>query len=713
MKQPIRRMVKFSSQTLLNQRECNLIKRQYLELMVCIVLVIATLIAFGQLPGHDFVNMDDNVYVTENPYVQKGLSFRNIKWAFTTTYAEFWHPLTWLSLMLDVQLFGLNPSGFLFMNLAFHVASTLFLFLAFSRMTGEIWQSGFIAAMFALHPLHVESVAWIAERKDVLSTCFWMLTMWSYSRYVERPGLCRYLLVTIFFVFGLMAKTMLVTLPFVLILLDYWPLNRFQCTVSSTSQPLNFSTSRLFRLIREKIPLFIFTIGACAITIIANQKGLENPSVNPMFIERVSNALVSYIAYIWKMIWPVNLAAFYPFPEKILYWQVAGACFLLILLTIGAILTIRRCPYFMVGWLWYLGTLVPVIGLVQVGPFSMADRFTYIPLIGLFIIVGWGVTELVGKTKYGKAGLVVVATMFLITIGTITRSQVRHWTDSVTLYEHVIKVTESNYLAHYNLGNVLRESGRFDEAIDHYRMSVPIHPNPKKPHNNMGIALTALGRFDEAVFHCSEALRLDPLLIGAHNNIGEALVALNRIDEAISHYTKALNIDPDSVETYNNLGTALLAQGSIEKAIEQYTKALQVDSMNVLSHRNIGLALIRNGELDMAVVHFRKAIEIKPDDARVKNDLNNVLAIQRNIDNAVRKMREALRINLEDHKMNYKLATLKKNKVQLDQALAQYQKALSTQPGFTELDIKNFPDVYTVKKEYDKIFLKHSDSFEP
>ncbi len=716
MKQWVGGMTNRSSQTLLSREDDNLIKRQYPEFMVCMVLALVIFTVFWKLPGHDFVNMDDNVYVTENPYVQKGLTARNIKWAFTTTYAEFWHPLTWLSLMLDVQLFGLNPSGFLFTNLLLHVANTLLLFLAFSRMTGTIWQSGFVAVLFAIHPLHVESVAWIAERKDVLSTFFMMLTLLSYDRYVKVPGLGRYITALMFFSFGLMAKPMLVTLPFVLLLLDYWPLRRFQCSDSSIShsrifstfQPLNLSASPIFCLIREKIPLFVVAGGACAMTIIAHQSLVGTPSIDPLFSEKLFNALVSFISYIRKMLWPVNLSVFYPFPSEIPPWKVAGAVLLLIVATTGAFMTTKRYPYLIIGWLWYLGMLVPVIGLVQVGPFGMADRFTYIPLIGLFIIISWGVPELIGESRYGKPGLSIAAIIILISLMMMTRAQVRHWTNSITLYKHAVKVTGKNWLAQYNLGNALSAEGRFSEAIEHYRMAVPIHYNPAKPHNNMGLALAALGRFDEAVFHYKAAIRIDPGLINAYSNLAASLNDQNRVDEAMLCFEKALRIDPDAVGILINLGTALLNQGRVDEAIEQYLRALRASPNSALAHGSLGLALVRRGKLDEAVAHFQTAVRLNPDDAKARSDLNHAMTIKQNISSAAKKMREALRNNWKAPREKDKMEILKKINNELDQALTAYQKALSTQPGFAELDLRDLPEVYAVKNEYDRFFSEYN-----
>ncbi|MBL7207805.1 MAG: glycosyltransferase family 39 protein, partial [Desulfobacterales bacterium] len=408
------------------------------EGVVCLFLALTVLAVYWQVGNHEFVNYDDKDYITENQHVQAGLTLKSIAWAFTSTHAGNWHPLTWLSHMLDCQIYGLNPCGHHFTSVFFHILNSILLFLVFKRMTGAFWKSAFVAALFALHPLHVESVAWAAERKDVLSAFFWMLTMGSYIRYVERPGTNRYLLVLLFFALGLMAKPMLITLPFVLLLLDYWPLGRFHVRKPEAAQPSeekpqkdtkskkrksrkrlaknavqakkttgsDYQWSLALSLLWEKIPLFVLAAASSVVTFFVQQSGGAVRSLDalPLFV-RISNALVSYISYIVKMILPHNMAILYPHPKDFSIWQVAGACLLLACISFIAIRSMKRYPYFAVGWLWYLGTLVPVIGLVQVGLQSMADRYTYIPLTGIFIIIAWGISDLAAKWCYKKEWL--------------------------------------------------------------------------------------------------------------------------------------------------------------------------------------------------------------------------------------------------------------------------------------------------------------------
>ena len=386
-----------------NLRKGFLIKKR--DLLTCLFIIMVTLSVYWQVQNFDFLNFDDDMYVTDNHHVQEGLTLKSIIWAFTTIHASNWHPLTWLSHMLDCQLYGINAGWHHLTNLLFHIANTLLLFFVFQKMTGCFWQSVFVATLFALHPLHVESVAWISERKDVLSTFFWMLTMWSYTRYVERLEVNRYLLVILFFTLGLMSKPMLVTLPFVLLLLDFYPLYRFRFQKSDTSANPK-QRSNILLLVLEKIPLLVLTAVSSAVTLYAQKHGEAIMSLDAISLKiRISNAVVSYIKYIGKMIYPSNLAVMYPFQGILPWWKITGACLILVSMSLLAIRIIKQSSYFAVGWLWYIGTLVPVIGLVQVGNQSMADRYTYVPLIGLFIIITWGVSELMVQWRYRKIWL--------------------------------------------------------------------------------------------------------------------------------------------------------------------------------------------------------------------------------------------------------------------------------------------------------------------
>ncbi|MCJ7663010.1 MAG: tetratricopeptide repeat protein [Desulfobacterales bacterium] len=533
--------------------------------MICVLLIFTTLCAFWQVKGHDFLKFDDHVFITQNPMVQAGLTWTGLKWAFTTTQGGLWHPLIWLSFMLDYQLFGMNSGGFHLINLFFHITNTILLFLVLRRMTGTLWRSAFVAALFALHPLHVESVAWVTERKDVLSTFFWMLTIWAYIRYVESPGIKRYWPVFVCFGIGLMAKPMLVTLPFVLLLLDYWPLGRLQLgrSIKHSHAPNHDNkVSSPFRLLWEKIPFFILTAILSFVTFFAMKKFGPTPFIESSpLLERVATTLIAYVFYMWKMIWPFNLAVYYPRPAIFPTWQVVGACLLLAGISVLAIREIRNRPYLLVGWLWFLGTLIPVSGLVEWAlPWIGADRYTYVPLIGLFIMIAWGVPDLFPPWRYKKIALTISTTLLIVILMILTWSQVGYWQNGITLFTRTLKVTNNNWVAHYNLGVELAQKGNIDEAILHYQEALRINPTYASAHFNLGNALFNQGKVDEAILHYQEALRINPEDAMGHNNVGIALIRQGRADEAIFHFTEAIRIDPNYLQARRNLEKALLFQ---------------------------------------------------------------------------------------------------------------------------------------------------------
>ena len=617
-------------------------------LFIILLLIFATLAVFWQVHDYDYIYLDDPGYVTENPRVQEGLSRKNIVWAFATSHMGFWIPLTWLSFMLDFELYGLNPGGYHLTNLFLHIANTLLLFLVLKRITQCPWRSGFVAALFALHPLRVESVVWVAERKDVLSTLFWMLTMLAYVRYSERSRPYQYLLALLAFTLGLMAKPMLVTLPFVLLLLDYWPLGRLQLrlTAGEIDSQSRDSGSLIFTLIWEKLPFFALA-GACSvITYLAHQSaGYIQTSDVLSFGVRLANAVVAYVAYIWKMIWPQNLAIFYPPSiESLLTWQTAGAGLLLLLITITFMRAGRHRPYLVVGWLWYLGTLVPVIGLVQAGSQAMADRFTYVPLIGLFIIIAWGVPDLLHGWRHQRVFLGVAASILVLVLMFCTWGQVQHWRNNITLFEHALCVTDNNFLAHNNLGEKLAQQGKMGRATFHFSEALRIRPDLAGVQNNMGNALVSQRRFDEAIVHYSEALRIQPNYADAHNNLAIALASLGRLNEATLHYYEVLKLKPNSAETHNNLGVALVKLGKDQAAIGHYTKALEIEPRYAEARNNLGNVLTDRGMLKEAAVQFTKALEVKPTYWKAHNNLGVALARQGKLKEAIDHFEEALRL---------------------------------------------------------------------
>jgi len=475
-------------------------------------LALATLISYSQVRNHEFIDFDDDIYITKNKNVQDGLTWQNIKWAFTTNQAYNWHPLTWLSHMLDCQLFGLKPAGHHVTNVLFHIANTLLLFLLFKSMTGNVWRSAFVAALFALHPLHVESVCWVSERKDVLSTLFWLLTMWFYVRYTKNTRVTTYLPVMLCLALGLMAKQMLVTLPLVLLLLDYWPLRRFARSPSRRRQRRSSGTTSFSRCLVEKLPLLALSVIASIIVLLVQSKAaLVRSTMQIPVGYRLGNALLAYTKYITKTFWPVNLGILYPHPQQdLIIWQALSAGILLLCLTALVVRFSRSRRYLLVGWLWYLGTLVPVIGLVQVGLQAMADRYTYVPHIGLFLIIAWIVPDLLQELKYKNIILATGSAAALVTLSALTWLQLSHWKDSITLFKHTVSVTKNNDILHYNLGVLFLEEGKTDEAIKHWTEAVNIKPDQPAIHRNLAMLLTRQGKIDQAIEHYRQALRYKP-----------------------------------------------------------------------------------------------------------------------------------------------------------------------------------------------------------
>jgi len=506
------------------------------KVLICIFLMVATFCIYSQVQDHEFINFDDNVYVTESSLVQAGLTNENIIRVFTTTHFSGWAPITSISYMLDYQLYGLNPKGYLLTNLFFHIANSLLLFLVLFRMTGAIWQSAFVAAMFALHPLNVESVAWVAERKNVLSTFFLLLTIWAYIRYAEKPTIKRYGLVFLLFAFGLMSKSMLVTLPFVLLLLDYWPLERFKLgrrerefKIAQKDTYFN-GENNISKLVLEKFPLLILSALCSITTLILFEKGHGEPvaqdSVSILTI--LTNAMISYFEYLWKMLWPKGLAILYAHPGNTLaVWKGVLCGIALLVITTISIKLIRKAPYFVVGWFWYLGTLIPVIGFIPLGQHLIADRYAYLPLIGIFVIIAWGVPELLKEWPYRKNVLTASAGILILTLMPITWIQVSHWKNSITIFKHAIRVTDKKYpnfaSIHYNLGIALVAEGKNEEAISHYKMAIKINPDFALAHNNLGIALFNAKMTEEAIDYFKEAIRIRPGFAAAQKNLETVL----------------------------------------------------------------------------------------------------------------------------------------------------------------------------------------------
>jgi Tfp pilus assembly protein PilF len=580
---------------------------------ICLALIAANLIVYASLGHHDFVSFDDGDYVTGNPTVARGLTWHGVRWAFTSGYASNWHPLTWLSHMLDVQLYGLNPGPQHVTNLLFHIANTLLLFGLLHGMTGALGRSAFVAGLFAVHPLHVESVAWVAERKDVLSTLFGLLTLWAYVAYTRRPDLRRYLAVLMLFALGLMAKPMLVTLPFVMLLLDYWPLRRLA--------PLR----SIGPLVREKLPLLALSIASSIVTFAVQRRGgaVMGLDVIPLSL-RAANALVSYVAYIGKMLWPTRLAVFYPYVQPLPGWWIAGACLCLVAVSVVVLWAGGRHPYLPVGWFWYLGTLVPVIGLVQVGSQPIADRYTYLPLIGLFLLVAWGVPELLIRWPPGRVALPAAAVVLISACAVAANTQLQNWESSTALWTHALEVTAGNNVAFNNLGNVLAKQGRFDDAIAEYSEALRIKPDYAFAHNNLGRVLASQGRAGEAIEQYTEALRIEPDYADAHNNLGIVLADQGKLDEAIAQYSGALRTKPDFADAHNNWGIALAKSGKADQAIHEFLEALRIKPDYPEAHNNLGIVLASQGKVREAMAQYSEALRLKPDFQEARRSLEDL-----------------------------------------------------------------------------------------
>ena len=537
-------------------------------------ITLATLSVYLPVNDFDFIDYDDDTYVFQNPRVMRGLTLKNILWSLTATEASNWHPLTWISHLTDIQIFGLNAGGHHLTSVGFHILNTVLLLVWLNTMTGEFWKSSFVAALFALHPLHVESIAWIAERKDVLSTFFCFLALLSYTHYCQKKNRQQYLLSLFFFICALMSKPMIVTLPFVFLILDYWPLKRFH-EVFSNKIPVH-DKWLLGHLLAEKIPFFVFSFLSCWITLAAQHNAAVSIETF-LVIPRLANSLISYTEYLAKMVCPFPLAVLYPHPRIFSLWKLIASLFVVLSISFLAIRELRRSPWLAVGWFWYIGTLVPVIGLVQVGVQGYADRYTYIPLIGLFIMIAWQVPEMAKSWKHNAIALSAGATGILSVLWILTSFQIRHWENSITLFEHALKSTSKNFVAHNNLGFSLAEKGNFDEAIVHYQKAIRIFPGFVYPYINLGFISYKQGNFQEAIFHYKNAIECNSNSARPYYLLGNCYFELKQIDNAIIYYAKSLIIRPNYVEAMTNLAIALAYIGKFDESLALFKEAIRVN----------------------------------------------------------------------------------------------------------------------------------------
>jgi len=671
--------------------------------LLCLLLALSTFAIYLGVAGNDFINYDDQDYVAENMHVRSGLGWKNVEWAFKTGHSSNWHPLTWISHMADCQMFGMQPGRMHLVSVGFHAANVVLLFLVLRGMTGAVWRSLMVAALFALHPLHVESVAWVSERKDVLSAFFFLLTIGAYARYArdrsraENPGQAAspagsspvpvtqwsvfYLLSVLFFLLGLLSKPMLVTTPFVLLLIDYWPMRRFGIPGAGSQ------SGAVLRVLREKIPFFALSAVSSIITFQAQKKGGAVSTVLSMG-DRAANALVSYARYIRKMFWPDDLAVFYPHPGHWPWWAVVVCAAFLLVISAVVLISGRRRPYLMMGWLWFIGMLIPVIGLVQVGLQSMADRYAYLPSIGLLIMVVWGASDLLAQRlppAWRSGALAAGGAAALVACENLTGRQIEFWRNSQTLFQHTIEVTPDNYLAHNYLGFWFFGKGRLAEALEQYHLALKINPGYEDALDNLGNALASQGKLDEAIPLYEAALRTRPNQAELHNNFGNALARIGKIDEAIPHYLVALAQNPEYADAHNNLGIALAMQGEEDEAISHFHDAIRYKPDYASAHSNLGNALSARHRLDEAITEFRESLRLKPDDARAHNNLGNALFKQGRMEEAVGHYREALRLSPDNNpEAHYNLGLSLARLGRRDDARGHFAEALRLKPDYTD-----------------------------
>ncbi|HTY86213.1 MAG TPA: tetratricopeptide repeat protein [Candidatus Acidoferrum sp.] len=633
------------------------------------VLTLVTLATYLPLWHYGFVDYDDQQYVTDNPRVQAGLTWKGLVWAFGF-HAGNWHPLAWLSHMADCQLYGAWAGGHHLTSLLLHVASTLLLFSALNRMTGAHWCSAAVAALFAWHPLHVESVAWVAERKDVLCAFFWMLTLCLYARYATRPSVARYLSTLGSFALCLMSKPMGVTLPCVLLLLDYWPLKRF------TICDLRFA---ILRLLREKIPFLILSAAACALTLCAQQLAIVSTAGLPL-PERLLHALAAYQHYLAATLIPRHLAVYYPYQIDLpatVFWSaglVLGAISFL------AIKNLRRRPYLGVGWSWYLVTLVPVIGLVQVGDQAWADRYTYLPLIGPFIMLVWGVSEICRS----RIALTLVSVGVAGALLTATTIQLRYWKSTRALFEHANQATPENYLAVTLLGSELAKEGKLNEAIEYYQTALRCKPTFPEAHFFLGNALDEQGKLDEAIAEYQQALWFRPTQEQTHIFMAMALAKQKKYDAAIAHYQAALALNPEAAVAHNNLARLYHTLGRPDDAIEHYQAALEIDPKLALAHNNLGILLLQQGNLSGGTSQLREALRLNPTNSETRLNLAQALNQQEQWAEAAQLFSKSLRKDWPDPKAHYEYAVALAHEHKTREAMGQYAAALLLQPDFPD-----------------------------
>ena len=618
--------------------------RHWTNFFIGVSLLILLMAIYGQVIGFDYVNFDDNSYIYNNPHVANGLTLNNLFWALTTFDQSNWHPVTWISYLIDMELFGADAGGQHVVNLIFHIANSILLFILLKKMTSQRLASALVAFLFAVHPLHVESVAWISERKDVLSTLFLFLCLYAYHNYIKNPLPYTYVLIFILFALGLMAKPMLVTFPFVLLLLDIWPLERVKFWNNEGDAK---AVKRFLVLVFEKLPFFLLTALSALLTFLAQKQG-DSVASNIDALNRLGNALSAYIKYLYKTVAPFHLSVFYPYPEKIESWHVILSASLLLAIFLLSIRYIRKLPWLFVGFCWYLGTLVPVIGIIQVGNQAMADRYTYIPLIGIFIIVSWGVDTIIRRFKWKNPLFMLFGTGLIAYFSVLSFFQVGVWKDSIALFQHSLKHTENNYVAHTHLGVAYAKKGRDEKALKHYRA----------------------------------ALSIKPTFFSTWNSLAGFWMDNRQYQKALNCYRKALQNKQGSVEILTNKAVAHMALGEIDKAISLYHQSIRDNGNYYPAHHYLGLALIMKGRLEKAIQHFNTGLQIFPGDREIRHSLALAQKMRKRLSKGARDFKTAMNIAADDPKLLEKAKHLLSTKLSFYKAIKSYKKTISLQPGF-------------------------------
>ena len=682
---------------------------------MCLSLAGAVLLVFFPVIKHEFINFDDQFYVTDNPHVSSGLHWTNVIWAFGDAHLGNWHPVTWLSHMLDIQLFGMNAGGHHFTNLALHALNTVLLFLLLRGLTGAFWRSALVAVWFGLHPMHVESVAWVSERKDVLSTTFFLLALWAYTRYARSANVKNqktwswYWAALALFALGLMSKPMLVTAPLILLLLDLWPLKRVQNSEAET-----FPGKGLGSLLAEKVPFFTLAAADGLVTFWAqSQAGAVKELGELPLLERTANGLISYWRYIGKLFWPVDLSVFYPFPSGWPLWQVTVAALTLVASCWLVTDWRRRFPHLFLGWFWYLVTLTPVVGFLQTGIQSMADRYSYIRFIGMFITISWSAGRVAQRWRVREV-LVGTSAILVLLLGIAARAQLQFWTSSESLFRHALAVTRDNALAYHCLGSALAARGDREAAVAEFQRAIQIRSDyhdaevslaitlgelgraaesearfqsalRRKPADlqarfQFAIALAMEGKFQEAAGQYQEVVRAKPDFAQAQNNFANTLQRLGRVEEAIAHYREALRVAPDLPEAHNNLGVALEATGQRAEAVAQYQEAIRLKPDYAEAYNNLGNVQASSGKLQEAVTNFSSAIRFQPQYPKAENSLGSVLAMQGRDGEAIQHFVIALRLRPDYLDAHFNLAEALARQGQELEASLHFQKVLKWQP---------------------------------